>query len=90
MIIEASLSKPHIDCDNVPRRRECWYLSMYLAVCSVCRINVPENTPIQSITHSAHVRRQRTRHWTMDMLDSKLQESTPETWVTLGTRMFLL
>ena len=33
----------------------CIYLSIYLsmAACSVCRLNVPENTPIQSITRSA-------------------------------------
>ena len=28
-------------------------VSMYVAACSVCRLNVPENTPIQSITRSA-------------------------------------
>ena len=36
------------------------YLSIYLvylAACSVCRLNVPENTPIQSITRSARA------HW---------------------------
>ena len=44
VIIGASLSEPHIDRDNVPRRGE----SMYVAACSVCRLNVPENTPIQS------------------------------------------
>ena len=48
-VIGASLSEPHIDRDNVPRRGE----SMYVAACSVCRLNVPENTPIQSITRSA-------------------------------------
>ena len=53
-IIGASLSEPHIDRDNVPRRGECLYLCMYVAACSVCRLNVPENTPIQSITRSAH------------------------------------
>ena len=31
--------------------------SIYLAACSVCRLNVPENTPIQSITRSARA------HW---------------------------
>ena len=33
----------------------CIYVSIYLAACSVCRLNVPENTPIQSITRSAHM-----------------------------------
>ena len=33
------------------------YLCIYLAACSVCRLNVPENTPIQSITRSARA------HW---------------------------
>ena len=64
-IFGASLSEPHIDHDNVPRRGECLYLSIYisiylciyLAACSVCRLNVPENTPIQSITRSARA------HW---------------------------
>ena len=51
-----SLGKLHIDCDNAPRRGECCYLCMYLAVCSVCRLNVAENTPSQSITHSARAR----------------------------------
>ena len=36
-IIGASLSEPHIDHDNVPRRGECLYVSMYLAACSVCQ-----------------------------------------------------
>ena len=40
-VIGASLSEPHIDRDNVPRRGE----AMYVAACSVCRLNVPENTP---------------------------------------------
>ena len=48
-VVGASLSEPHIDRDNVPRRGE----SMYVAACSVCRLNVPENTPIQSITRCA-------------------------------------
>ena len=47
------------------------YLCIYLAACSVCRLNVPENTPIQSITRSARA------HWQLTpILDSKLQEST--------------
>ena len=33
MLIGASLSEPHIDHDNVPRRGECLYLSMYLSGC---------------------------------------------------------
>ena len=49
-IIGASLSEPHIDHDNVPRHGETcmWH------ACSVCRHNVPENTPIQSITCSPY------------------------------------
>ena len=31
----------------------CMYVCMWLA-CSVCRLNVPENMPIQSITCSTH------------------------------------
>ena len=50
-LIGASLSEPHIDHDNIPRRGECLYVCMYVAVGSVCRLNVPENTPI----HVAHV-----------------------------------
>ena len=55
VIIGASLSEPHIDRDNVPRRGGMF---VYMYVCmwprvSVCRLNVPENTPIQSITCSA-------------------------------------
>ena len=88
IIIGASLSEPHIDHDNVPRHGECLYLSIYLciylAACSVCRLNVPENTPIQSITRSARA------HWQLTpILDSKLQESTPEAWATLGTGILL-
>ena len=30
-IIGASLSEPHIDHDNVPRRGECLYLSIYVS-----------------------------------------------------------
>ena len=30
--IGASLSEPHIDHDNVPRRGECLYLSIYISV----------------------------------------------------------
>ena len=52
-IFGASLSEPHIDHDNIPRRGECLYVRMYVAAGSVCRLNVPENTPIQSITRSA-------------------------------------
>ena len=69
-VIGASLSEPHIDHDNVPRHGECLYLSMYLsgrpAACSVCRLNVPKNTPIQSITRCAraHWQRPLRRHWT--------------------------
>ena len=33
----------------------CIYLCIYLAACSVCRLNVPENTPIQSIMVSMAV-----------------------------------
>ena len=51
-VIGASLSEPHIDHDNVPRRGECLYLCIWLRVMFV-RLNVPENTPIQSITRSA-------------------------------------
>ena len=32
IIIGASLSEPHIDHDNVPRRGECLYLSIYISV----------------------------------------------------------
>ena len=32
-IIGASLSEPHIDHDNVPRRGECLYVSMYVSGC---------------------------------------------------------
>ena len=32
-IIGASLSEPHIDHDNVPRRGECLYVSDYLSGC---------------------------------------------------------
>ena len=52
LIIGPSLSKPHIDCDKRPTSRGnlcMWH------TCSVCRPNVPENTPTdQSITCSAH------------------------------------
>ena len=44
----------------------CIYLCIYLAACSVCRLNVPENTPIQSITRSARA------HWQLTpILDFK-------------------
>ena len=42
IIIGASLSEPHIDHDNVPRRRECLYKCMWPRVAFVASI-VPEN-----------------------------------------------
>ena len=47
--IGVSLSEPHIDWHNGPRHGEI-YLCMWHAGCD-CPPNVPENTPIQSITH---------------------------------------
>ena len=35
-VIGASLSEPHIDHDNVPRRGECLYLSIYLSMYLFC------------------------------------------------------
>ena len=48
-IIGASLSEPHIDWHNGPRRRECIVACMQ----RLSFLNVPENTPIQSITRTA-------------------------------------
>ena len=77
-------ARQSMDCPRSTVCAEHIYLCIYLAACSVCRLNVPENTPIQSITCSA---RAHWRYWTC--WDSKLQESTPEAWATLGTGILL-
>ena len=46
--------EPHIDHDNVSFHGECFYV----AACGVCRLNVSENMPIQSILHKCEQERE--------------------------------
>ena len=89
----ASLSEPHIDRDNVPRREECLYISMYVAACSICRLNYSRE---HAYSRSARAYRQRPLlHKILNMLDlthvDKVfychQETTQEAWAALSTKI---